>query len=212
MIKSSACHLHNQIYLNGPLFSGKRDWYDVAPKKIDDDRRDKLEVGLKVKDFNDPLNVIKKYLKETANLDTAKAQSGSNITKTLSPIAIQLTTVRAEKRHKKKSKKSKKHKKQKTKRRSTSPDCHRQSAEKVEKLLRLRAERLKREEIEKNRTKLLLAKYTSTTVKYPEEPEKLNSRASLAPTIIEPVRVKQKYNSQFNPEIAKQNYDDMRRY
>lgn len=195
--------------------SEKRDWYDVAPKKVDayDDRGKKFEVGLKVKDYHDPLNVMKKYIKQTEALHSIKVNSStsSQIGKTLFPI---LTHQQKHHKHKsKKSSKSKKHKKEKSKKRSRSrspPQESRKSDEKVQKLLRLRAERLRREEIEKNRAKLLLAKYD---VK-PDEPEIVNSRgASLAPsTIIEPVKVKQKYNSQFNPEIAKQNYEDIRRY
>ncbi len=208
------------------FFTGKRDWYDVAPKKIDayDDRGDKLEVGLKAKNYNDPLNVMKKYIKETEKLSTAKVNAMSNSKfKTLFPILMQPLPPaqppnHVPKHHKKKSKKSsksKKHKKEKSKKRSRSrspKSKYRMSNEKNEKLLRLRAERLRREEIERNRTKLLLAKYTPTDVKQGSEPEIVNSRASLAPTIIEPVKVKQKYNSQFNPEIAKQNYEDTRRY
>ncbi|KAG4078178.1 hypothetical protein HA402_002230 [Bradysia odoriphaga] len=191
---------------------GKRDWYDLAPKKIDayDDRGKKLEVGLKVKDYHDPLNVMKKYIKATEKLQNAKAISATNThNKTLFPI---LTHVQKHHKHKsKKSSKSKKHKKEKSKKRSRSPIESRKSDEKVQKLLRLRAERLRREEIEKNRTKLLLSKYEVKM--QADEPVIADAReVSLAPTIIEPVRVKQKYNSQFNPEIAKQNYEDLRRY
>lgn len=208
------------ITCSSPLFPGKRDWYDVAPKKIDayDDRGDKVEVGLKAKNYNDPLNVMKKYIKETEKLHSAKASSLIRSKfKTLFPIAIP-ATVHVEKHHKKKSKKSsksKKHKKEKSKKRSRSRSQSefRQSDEKIQKLLRLRAERLRREEVEQNRTKLLLAKYTNTDLKDTVEPENVkSSRSSLAPTVIEPIKVKQKYNSQFNPEIAKQNYEDMRRY
>lgn len=202
------------------FFSGRRDWYDVAPKKIDayDDRGKKLEVGLKTKNYNDPLNVMKKYIKETEKSNSAKAAATASLltkSKTLFPIAID-KTIQVLKHHKKKSKKSsksKKHKKEKykekshkrSKSKSKSLSEYRQSDEKNQKLLRLRAERLKREEVEQNRTKLLLAKFTNV-----DEEQKIVK--SLEPVVIEPIKVKQKYNSQFNPEIAKQNYEDMRRY
>lgn len=197
--------------------TGKRDWYDVAPKKHDDDRVDKLEIGLKVKNYHDPLNVMKKYLKETEKLQAANQVARPTLS-SYKPIfpCVSLPQPREErvvhkhKKSKKKSSKSKKHKKEKSKKRSRSPIESPKSDEKIQKLLRLRAERLKREEIEKNRTKLLLAQYNPSTVdvKHPTE----RREPSLAPTIIEPVKVKQKYNCQFNPEIAKQNYEDQRRY
>lgn len=188
----------------------------MAPQKIDayDDRGKKLEVGLKVKDYHDPLNVMKKYIRETEKLNSVKATSATNShSKTIFPI---LTHAQKHHKHKsKKSSKSKKRKKEKSKKRSRSRSPlveSRKSDEKVQKLLRLRAERLRREEIEKNRTKLLLAKYDVKQSDGTEVADPIRA-ASLAPsTIIEPVKVKQKYNSQFNPEIAKQNYEDVRRY
>lgn len=204
------------------LFSGKRDWYDLAPQKIDayDDRGKKLEVGLKAKNYNDPLNVMKKYIKETEKLYSMKAKQPLNTTKsaTLFPIPIDTIQEVLKKHHKKKSKKaskSKKHKKEKSKEKSHKRSRSRsnsetpQSDEKHQKLLRLRAERLKREEVERNRTKLLLAKFTNVD----EEQKTVKpSTTTWEPKAIEPIKVKQKYNSQFNPEIAKQNYEDMRRY
>lgn len=207
-------------------FLGKRDWYDVAPKKIDayDDRGDKVEVGLKAKNYNDPLNVMKKYIKETEKLHSAKANAMLTIKSktTLFPIAIE-PPVHVQKHHKKKSKKSsksKKHKKkEKSKKRSRSKSpasVSRKSDEQTQKMLRLRAERLKREEIEGNRTKLLLAKFINPETKEPKETEietlSIRRASSTAPSVIQPVKVKQKYNSQFNPEIAKQNYEDVRRH
>lgn len=203
------------INLFSRCISGKRDWYDLAPKKTDayDDRGDKLEVGLKAKNYNDPLNVMKKYIKETEKLHNAKANAllHSKV-KPLFPILTQppIHVARHHKKKSKKSSKSKKHKKEKSKKRlrSPSPSETRKSDEQIQKMLRLRAERLKREEVERNRTKLLLAKYNHTDVKEADD-EKIRklSRASLEPTAIEPVKVKQ-----FNPEIAKQNYEDARRY
>ncbi|KAJ6638832.1 Leukocyte receptor cluster member 1 [Pseudolycoriella hygida] len=201
---------------------GKRDWYDVAPKRVDahNDRGEKVEVGLKAKNYNDPLNVMKKYIMETEKLHKSKdnptvsSADHKNKCKPLFPSVTYLDSSH-QKHHKKKSKKpskSKKHKKEKSRKRSRSrsPRQTQHSAEKIEKLLRLRAERLKREEVEKNRAKLLLAKYNVVDPTQPKEPT--NRATSRAPSVVEPMKVKQKYNSQFNPEIAKQNYEDMRSF
>lgn len=65
--------------------------------------------------------------------------------------------------------------------------------EKKDKLLKLREARLKREREEKCRTELFLTKLNG-------EPEPSNSEEQ------NKTRIKPKYNSQFNPELARQNY------
>lgn len=64
--------------------------------------------------------------------------------------------------------------------------------EKQKKLLKLREERLKREQQEKLKTNMFLSSLNPTTT--PKQPDSSVTR------------VKPKYNSQFNPELARQNY------
>lgn len=194
---------------------GKHDWYDSVPKREDayNDRGGKVEVALKNKMFNDPLNVMHKYLSIGSKLK-AKIQ-GPSISPSIAVPELQPKRPKkeekmrtdSEKRHKhKKSKKndrkSKKHSKDKDKHKSLKTDD--EFIEKRERLLKLRSERLKREQIEKTRAELLLTKING-----PIESSKPLASKPMAAQV--PLPVKQKYNSQFNPEIAKQNYEDYRR-
>lgn len=89
--------------------------------------------------------------------------------------------------------KKKKHKKHKKRKRSDSSSSSGDEAErriKEQKLRLLREQRLKREKEEKARADKLLAKMRGEEI---VEPEK------------EPPQFQQKYNSQFNPHLAKQN-------
>lgn len=105
-------------------------------------------------------------------------------------------------KHKHNRKKSKKHKKHN---RSDSPsflhdydynqDYEERARRKQAKLQELRKRRLEREAAEKEKQKLLIESITGKSADKPAEP------------VIERPRIKQKYNNQFNPELAKQNYD-----
>ncbi|XP_063704671.1 leukocyte receptor cluster member 1 homolog [Culicoides brevitarsis] len=198
----------------------KQDWYEELPDR-DKSKTDRTEVGLKFKSYHDPLNVIRKFLPneklEPACGSRSLATKYEPLMSQVMSINKELETRKESKRSKKKSKKkSKKHKnKHKKKKSSSKKRKHESSTEssssstesdeddaetqalKRQKLEILRQERLKREQVERARAEQLLAKVRGDPPpkpKIPNEPER--------------PQIKQKYNSQFNPELARQNYDD----
>ncbi|XP_065074167.1 leukocyte receptor cluster member 1 homolog [Ochlerotatus camptorhynchus] len=210
---------------------GKRDWYDVAPKRDDEPDKDgkRIEVGLKSKEYNDPLNVMRRYLPDmrTKSLPSIpkseeKSKEQQDVAETSSSkYAYQSLTGKSKesskrkrsasysdnepKRKKSKKHQHKKHKKEKRKRKkrkkSASSDAESTDEEarraKKLKLNLLRKERLAREQEEKERTEKMLAKLRGDVdPKLPKQPQ----------VVAAPI-VKQKYNSQFNPELAKQNFE-----
>lgn len=143
------------------------------------------------KKFNDPMEDMKRYL------DAMKTKDVKSVPKTKkSDITSNLLVRNAEKVHKSKSKakKSKKHKKNKKNKRKTyssdsseSDDNRKNEISKT--IEQLRAERLEREKVERERTRALLYGNKS------KNDVILDDR-------------NRKYNSQFNPEIARQNLTD----
>uniref|UniRef100_A0A182PGA5 Cir_N domain-containing protein n=1 Tax=Anopheles epiroticus TaxID=199890 RepID=A0A182PGA5_9DIPT len=119
---------------------GKRDWYDTAPKRTVclDEKGKPIEVGLKTKNYHDPLNVIRSESIEDEELLKAKKAQ----------------------------------------------------------LELMRKQRIAREREEKKRTEKMLAKLRG-------DPEP-SPKPKQGPQHAVP---RQKYNSQFNPELAKQNYE-----
>jgi len=195
--------------------TGKRDWYDLAPNRQEtfDEFGKKVEVNLKTKLLHDPIKMIEKYvgrsLKSATStskvevkaipkyehlIDHRKRKRSESIT----------TSERSSKRPKKKHKKDKKRKKAKHKSHSppSSSDDEEKRVLQKQKLEKLRAERLEREKVEKAKADKFLAKLRGDPD--PDE-EKRKKEAREVSQQLRPV--KQKYNSQFNPEIARQNYD-----
>lgn len=143
--------------------TGNVQWYNKKPKRLDLSETDK-EIEMKVKTFNDPLIVMKKYVETD--------QKGSKHSKELIKKKNESHIKKHKKKHKKKEKDNDKNKLI---------------------LEKLREKRLKREREERFRASQLLARMNGVV---PVEVSKPQPK----PTIV------QKYNSQFNPYLAKQNY------
>lgn len=202
--------------------TGKRDWYEMPPdrdKKDDDD----TEIGLKFKTYHDPLNVMKKYMSiEESKKDKSADSKTKRLLTGYEPIMNKVIDINKEleihrklkkelkRKHKKekksKKKKSKKKSSRKKKRSSSSKSCSEPNSDsdqetillKQKRLEILRQERIKREQEERLKSQQLLAKIYGDPNPKPKEPIQQAS----AP------QMKRKYNSQFNPELARQNYDD----
>ncbi|CAH1992739.1 unnamed protein product [Acanthoscelides obtectus] len=169
---------------------GKKNWYDVLPDRSDT----KVEVNLKSKVREDPLELMKKHL--VVNQPSSSKQSDSAKSSGAGEVMDQKnrhSDSDDESRHKRK--KKKKHKRKKKKISSSDESDSESELEekkgKQRKLEMLRAERIRREREERRRTEELLAQVYGTDKKGEKEDQK---------------SFKPRYNSQFNPELAKQNY------
>lgn len=174
--------------------AGDKPWYTEPPAKRHKGATDETEeVALKSKRFLDPLKDLKKYTDAKSKKSAIEPpKKSSSVAGSVNiPDSYKLAKMSLEKernKHKKRKSSKKKHKKHKDKSKISS---HKSSTVSIE---QLRAARLARETEEKKRSELLLAKMRGevTEVKPPS-----------------PVQDgKQRYNSQFNPHIAKQSKAD----
>ncbi|XP_015115364.1 leukocyte receptor cluster member 1 [Diachasma alloeum] len=158
--------------------TGKKNWYEL-PRRLTDAEPSK-EVQEKKKSLHDPLVDVRRYLSimgcSSSRGDTGVSCEASKKRKLEADGSSDEGTSKKNKKRRKKSKKCKYDKREK-------PDVD---------LERLRAKRLLREQSEKLKTEALLAKVRG-------EPLPVVKSEESRPTI------RQKYNSQFCPEIARQN-------
>lgn len=185
--------------------TGQVSWYNKIPERSSSSNcGPSLETSVKSKQLIDPLNDVRRALnmtKDELKLETKRSDSVSLQSHSRNSSAFGNEDSN---RYKQKSlKKKKKHRKKRKKRRKASDtddsssnrdDSESEYSETDDRqnsvnLDELRAERLKREEKEKLRAAQVLAKLRGETVPEPK-----------------PV-IQQKYNSQFNPHIAKQNFN-----
>lgn len=195
--------------------TGNVSWYNKVPERllVEVKTKEELkELNEKSKKLVDPLNHIRRYLGMTSMSKPSEIKYERNKTTELSKSNKKMkrkyegSSGSEEEYTKQKGKKQKrkrhthsenKHEKKRHKERSSSESSESDkltSQTKVD-IDTLRAERLRRENKEKHRAQMTLAKLRGETL--PEDKPK-----DVVPEI------KQKYSSQFNPHLARQNYDN----
>lgn len=171
-----------------------KSWYNETPKRLTDQDKSS-EIGREKKVLHDPIRDIKKYL----NVLSVKRSKSEKDKPKLLDIKIEKSSKRRRhsssssstssslERKRKSHKKYKKHKKKSKK--------HKKDVEEVvskSSIQKLREERLAREREERLKAQAVLAKLNGTSK---------SSQEISGPAL------KQKYNSQFFPELARQNCD-----
>ncbi|XP_035728786.1 leukocyte receptor cluster member 1 homolog [Vespa mandarinia] len=172
---------------------GKKNWYEELPKRLTDKDKD-IEVEIKKKVLHDPIQDMKKYLSIMGSVCSEKHVKTEITSVKRRHYDLDDSDNEMEKRSS--GKKNKKHKKKYKKQKREKNDTFDESSEKSKittNIEKLRAERLLREQKEKLRAEVLVAKLRGDPLPI-----------SLSEEIPKP-SVKQKYNSQFFPEIARQN-------
>lgn len=174
--------------------TGKKNWYDELPKRLIDTEKS-IEIETKKKTLIDPMVDIKRYLTimhSTSTKDQPKVKTDA--VKQKADFDDSNYSDQESHRAHKKRKKEKKHRKHKREeyKETIKKEIKSQNSVNLEKL---RAERLMREQNEKLKAEALMAKIKGDPVPIV---------ASETPKL--PV-IKQKYNSQFFPEIARQNME-----
>lgn len=173
----------------------KQDWYATMPSRTKDHNIEEIDYRTKLS--NDPLQVMEKFVGKstmfspTLNIEKPKMPSKyESVLKGL--LKKDKKRSREEKSHKsKKHKRRKKHKKESKQSSNDDDDVEQQM--KLKQLKILREERIKREQKEKLRAENLL--------------REVRDGPQIVAKPIATSKVKQKYNSQFNPDIARQNYE-----
>ncbi|XP_008557285.1 leukocyte receptor cluster member 1 homolog [Microplitis demolitor] len=168
--------------------TGSKSWYEELPRRLTDTDV-KIEVQGDKKVRHDPMVAMKRYLSTMGSDSKPMTSQVSSSRKR--KLSGDDDSERLSKKHKK-SKKSKKHKRDKDVEEVKSTRAN------VD-IEKLRAERLMRERAEKLRTEALLAKVRGDPVPVIKVEEEVIQKTN---------KIKQKYNSQFCPEIARQNLVD----
>lgn len=174
---------------------GKKSWYNILPDRYN---KEETELYMKSKIREDPLEVVKKCttLSKTSDLIkkcTVQFKSIDRIDSSRNEkrrCVYDSAEVRSEKCYKNKQNYKKIKQNSNSLSKIADSDHEKKKLENKKNLQLLRAERLKREETEKQKTEQLLAKLNKKETTQ-------NARDKFVP----------KYNSQFNPKFAKQNYD-----